>query len=192
MIINGLETYYPTDRQQWRNWLKKHHSSKGHVWLLYYRKSSGVPTISWSEAVSEALCFGWVDSTKKTIDDQRFIQFFTQRKPKSTWSKINKDKIDELIGQGLMTTAGLDSVNIAKQNGAWDILNDIEGLEIPKDLAKAFRNQRGSKKFFLSLSKSARKSILQWIVLAKRAETREKRIHEIAELAAQGLKPKQF
>ncbi|MCD6066899.1 MAG: hypothetical protein K0S33_1725 [Bacteroidetes bacterium] len=151
-----------------------------------------MPSISWSEAVDEALCFGWIDSTRKSLDDEKFMQFFSKRKAVSTWSKVNKEKVRQLIEQGLMTEAGLASIETAKQNGSWNILDGVEELTIPKDLEKEFKIHKGSKPFFLSLSKSVRKMILQWIVLAKRPETRQKRISEVAELAAQNLKPKQF
>jgi uncharacterized protein YdeI (YjbR/CyaY-like superfamily) len=120
------------------------------------------------------------------------MQFFCKRKPNSAWSKINKEKVKRLIEEGLMTKAGLETIETAKQNGSWTILDDVEELIIPKDLEKAFNTQAGSKDYFLSLTRSIKKMILQWIVLAKRPETRQKRINEIAELAAQKLKPKQF
>lgn len=149
-------------------------------------------TFSWSEAVDEALCFGWIDSTARSIDDDTFMQFFCKRKPNSVWSKINKAKVLRLIDDGLMTQAGYNSIDTAKQNGSWTILDEVEELTIPADLEKEFKTNPGSEDFFLSLSKSVRKSILQWIILAKRPETRQKRIVEIVELAARKLKPKQF
>ena len=185
-----VETFSPRSKQHWRQWLKKNHKSKQSVWLILYKKESGKPTIVWSEAVDEALCFGWVDSKRKPLDKEKFIQFFGKRKPAGTWSKINKVKVEKLIADGLMTKAGLDSIETAKQNGSWRILDDVEELKIPKDLAKEFRDNPGSKEFFSSLSKSVKRMILQWIVLARRPETRQKRIVEIAELAAQKLKPK--
>ncbi len=187
-----METFYPTSQHEWRAWLQENHVSKQAVWLVYYRIKSGVPTISWSDAVDEALCFGWIDSTKKSIDDQKFMQFFSKRKPTSVWSKINKSKVERLIQEEKFTKAGFTSVEVAKQNGSWLILNEVEELNIPIDLEKAFKTQKGAKQFFLSLSKSARKSILQWLILAKRAETRQNRCIEIAEFAAKHLKPKQF
>ncbi|MES2652571.1 MAG: YdeI/OmpD-associated family protein [Bacteroidota bacterium] len=187
-----IETFYPTSQHEWRTWLQENHVSKQAVWLVYYRIKSGVPTISWSDAVDEALCFGWIDSTKKSIDDERFMQFFCKRKPTSVWSKINKSKVERLIQEEKFTKAGFNSVEVAKQNGSWLILNEVEELNIPIDLEKAFKTQKGAKQFFLSLSKSTKKSILQWLILAKRGKTRQNRCIEIAELAAKNLKPKQF
>jgi uncharacterized protein YdeI (YjbR/CyaY-like superfamily) len=192
MPISEVEKYYPKTKQHWRKWLVKNHIQKDAVWLIMYKRSANKPTINWSDAVDEALCFGWIDSIKKRLDEESSIQFFSKRKPKSTWSKINKQKISNLTNKGLMANAGLDCIQIAKQNGSWTILDDVEELIIPKDLEKAFKHFQGSKKYFLSLSKSVRKSMLQWLVLAKQPETRQKRIKEISELASQNKKPKLF
>ena len=192
MQKKDLATFCPACRQDWRQWLKENHSSKQSVLLIYYKKKTNIPTIIYSEAVDEALCFGWIDSTRTSLGDDQFMQFFCKRKPKSVWSKINKEKVQRLIDEGLMTQAGYECIETAKQNGSWAILDDVEKLKIPKDLAVGFKSKPGSKDYFMSLSRSVRKSILQWLVLAKRPETRQKRINEIAELASQKLKPKQF
>jgi len=186
------ETFCPTNKKEWRQWLQDNHNTKKGVWLVQYKKKSGKSTISWSESVDEALCFGWIDSIRKTIDEDSFIQFFGKRKPTSVWSKINKEKVKLLIENNLMTNAGIASIEIAKQNGSWTILDEVEELIIPSDLAQAFNLNEGSSAYFLSLSNSVRKSILQWLVFAKRPETRQNRINEISELATQKLKPKQF
>jgi uncharacterized protein YdeI (YjbR/CyaY-like superfamily) len=190
--MNETEIFYPTNQTEWRQWLEVNHLSKQSVWLVFYAKSSEKPSITWSEAVDVALCFGWIDSKKIKIDEETSHQFFSRRKPQSTWSKINKEKVRQLIENGLMTQAGLDSIEVAKQNGSWTILDEVEELTIPNDLEKAFNMHKGSKDYFLSLSKTIRKMMLTSIVLAKRPETRQKRIGEIAELAGQNKKPKQF
>lgn len=187
-----IDTFTPECREDWRQWLEKHHRTEQSVWLLMYKKEAGKPTMVWSDAVDEALCFGWIDSTRKSFGDNAFIQFFTRRKPGSNWSKINKDKVEKLMAAGLMTKAGLACIEIAKQNGSWTRLDTVEEGIIPKDLIKAFRLHPGSKDYFLGLSKSMRKMILHWVEMARRPETRQKRVDEIAELAAQGKKPKQF
>ena len=186
------ETFCPASRHEWRQWLEENHRVKQSVWLVYYKVKSGMPSLSWSEAVDEALCFGWIDSKAVLIDEAKYMQFFSRRKPGSVWSKINKEKVQRLIEAGLMTQAGLDSIDIAKQNGSWTLLDEVEELKVPDDLTQAFRAQPGSEDYFLSLSKSVRKSILQWIALAKRPETRQNRINEVARLASQQQKPKQF
>lgn len=187
-----IETFYPTSQTDWRLWLEENHISKDAVWLVYYKKKANKPTLTWSNAVDEALCFGWIDSKAETVDHESFRQYFCKRKPNSTWSKINKVKVEKLLSENLIAQAGLDIIEIAKQNGSWTILDTAEELEIPTDLDKAFAIRLGSKDFFLSLSKSVRKNMLQWLVLAKQQETRQKRINEIVECAAQRQKPKQF
>ena len=186
------ETFYPKTNKEWRQWLQKNHSSKQSVWLIQYKKSANVETISWSDAVDQALCFGWIDSTRRPRDHETYMQYFTRRKPVSNWSKINKAKVERLIEEGLMTPAGLKSIEIAKQNGSWSKLDSVEELTIPKDLEKAFKAAKGSKDFFSGLSKSVKKMMLHWIIMAKRPETREKRIAELVTLAAKKQKPKQF
>lgn len=184
-----VETFYPESRTAWRLWLTQHHQVKDAVQLLLYKKESGKPTISWSDAVEEALCFGWIDSKRKPIDKDHFMQFFSKRKPKSTWSKINKDKIKLLTKQGLMSEAGLACIKKAKQNGSWTILDEVEKLIVPDDLQEAFAAKPKAKNYYDSLSPSVRKAILLWLVLAQKTETRAKRIAEIVNRAAQKQKP---
>ncbi|MBC7451582.1 MAG: hypothetical protein H7259_08860, partial [Cytophagales bacterium] len=126
-----IETFCPTSQTDWRKWLQKNHRSKQSVWLICYKKNSDKPTIGWSEIVDEALCFGWVDGKRKSIDHETFIQFLCKRKASSTWSKVNKAKIIRLIESGLMTQAGLECIEKAKQNGSWTLLDDVEELTIP-------------------------------------------------------------
>lgn len=190
--MSEAEVFYPASVTEWRKWLKKNHLSKTAVWLVFYTRSSQKKTITWSEAVDVALCFGWIDSKKIKIDHKTSHQFFSKRKPKSTWSKLNKEKVRQLIENGLMTPAGYESIKTAQQNGSWTILDDVEALTVPNDLEIALKKHKGSKTYFLSLSRSTKKMMLQWIALARRPETRQKRIDEIAEHAGRKQKPKQF
>ena len=187
-----IETYCPKSQTDWRLWLEKNHHSKQSVWLVYFKFSTKIASISWSEAVDEALCFGWIDSTKKTIDKERYMQYFSKRKPNSTWSKINKEKVVKLIQNNLMTKAGFASIETAKQNGTWTIMDDVENLVIPEDLRIALNNHENAMEFFLSQTKSTKKAMLHWVIVAKRSETRKKRITEIARLAAKEIRPNQF
>lgn len=191
-VENTLETFYPKNRQQWREWLLENHDKRQSIWLIYYKKDSGLPTISYSDAVDEALCFGWIDSKAKPLDKNMYMQFFSKRKEKSVWSRVNKEKIERLTKEGRMTNAGFEIIEKAKQNGSWTILDEAEALIIPADLESEFQKRVNAKKYFLSLSRSDKRNILQWLVLAKRQETREKRINEIVELADKNQKPKQF
>ena len=187
-----IETYCPKSRIDWRKWLEKNHQSKQSVWLVYFKSSTKVASLSWSEAVDEALCFGWIDGTKKTIDQERYMQYFTKRKPNSSWSKVNKEKVAKLIQNDRMTKAGFDSIETAKKNGTWLLMDDVEKLIIPEDLKIALNKNEGSMQFFQSQSKSIKKAMLHWVVMAKGTETRKKRITEIARLAAKGIRPNQF
>ena len=184
------QVIYTKTKADWRKWLAENHLSEQNVWLVFYNKKSELPSITWSDAVDVALCFGWIDSKKVKIDEETSHQFFSKRKPKSTWSKINKTKIEQLIEQGLMTEAGFKSIETAKQNGSWTILDEVEELIIPADLDAEFTGKPTAKDFFLGLSKSVRKMILAWLVFAKTPQTRQKRITEIVERAEQKLKPK--
>ncbi|GAA0878700.1 YdeI/OmpD-associated family protein [Algoriphagus jejuensis] len=186
------EVFCPRNTTEWRAWLEQNHNSKSSVWVVFYSKATQKPSLTWSDAVDAALCYGWIDSKKIKIDHETSHQFFSKRKAKSTWSKINKDKIDKLMESGLMTQAGLDAVAVAKLNGSWTILDQVEDLIVPRDLEEALVSKPGAKEFFESLSKSVRKMMLTWLVFAKRLETRQNRIDEIAELASKGQKPKQF
>ena len=190
--MKDAEDYCPNNKTEWRKWLELNHNNKNAVWLIFHKKKSPNYNLSWSESVDEALCFGWIDSTKKTIDSEQYKQYFTKRKAKSNWSKVNKDKVKTLIDQGLMEAAGHKSIEIAKENGSWTILDAVEALIIPQDLKEELINYKGSMEYFDSLSKSAKKILLYWVVSAKRKETRQKRILEIAENARKNLKPKQF
>lgn len=185
-----LETFYPESRGDWRQWLEKHHNTRQSIWLVCYKKKTGVPSISWSEAVDEALCFGWIDSQRKPVNDDYYIQFFCRRKPKSTWSKVNKEKIERLQELGLMKPAGLQCMEAAKNNGSWTILDEVEEGIIPADLGRALESRPHAHQYFLSLSKTDKRAILQWLVFAKRAETRQSRIDEMIEQMDQHRKPK--
>lgn len=190
-VEKTIKTFYPKTNEDWYNWLATNHTETS-IWVIYYKQKSKIPTIKYSDAVDIALCFGWIDSKSKPIDNEKYMQFFSKRKPNSVWSKVNKDKIERLINEGKMKAAGFDSIEIAKQNGSWTILDEAESLIIPTDLESEFIKRPNAKIYFLSLSRSDKRNILQWLVLAKRQETRQKRITEIIELAKKNEKPKQF
>lgn len=190
--MQDVKDFCPSNKQDWRKWLELNHKKENAIWLIFYKKKSPNYNLSWSDSVDEALCFGWIDSTKRTIDAERYKQYFCKRKPKSNWSKVNKDKVKTLIDQKLMTNEGYKSIETAKENGSWTILDEVEALVIPEDLKIEFTNYKGSSEYFSSLSNSAKKILLYWIVSAKRKETRQKRILEIVENASKNLKPKQF
>lgn len=191
-FMGKVEEYCPKDKQDWRNWLETNHKEKDSIWLVFYKSKSPDFNLSWSDSVDEALCYGWIDSTKKTIDEYRFKQYFCKRKEKSNWSKVNKDKVTRLIQQGLMSGEGLKSIEIAKENGSWTRLDDIENLVIPNDLKSELSKCQDASAYFEALSKSVKKGMLYWVLSAKRTETRKKRISEIVKNASINKRPKQF
>lgn len=184
-----LDKIEAIDRATWRSWLAQNHQSAIGVWLVYYKVKSGKPSVGYSEAVKEALCFGWIDSKVKSLDDDRYMQIFTPRKPKGVWSKLNKQYIEELFEQGLMTEAGLKKIEAAKLDGSWTLLDEIEALIVPSDLAEALKNNAIAKQNFEVFSPSTRKVILYWIDSAKRSETRQTRIEKTVQCVEQKRSP---
>ncbi len=187
-------TIYPADNIQWREWLALNHLECKGIWLIYSKKIKGkeFPGLSWSEAVDTALCFGWIDSKKLPIDENKFMQFFSKRKPKSGWSRINKEKIKNLIDLGLMTDAGLKTIETAKRDGSWEALDDVEKLVMPKELALVLNECKNCEVFFSSLSNSIKKSIFYWLLSAKKEDTKNRRVAEILRFTNEGKLPKQF
>jgi len=129
-----IDIFYPETIADWRKWLMENSDIKQAVWVIFYKQASDFPSITWSDAVDEALCFGWIDSKKIKIDDQKSYHYFGKRKPNSTWSKINKDKVEKLLLENKMALSGLQSVQQAKKNGSWNLLDDVEELILPYDL----------------------------------------------------------
>jgi uncharacterized protein YdeI (YjbR/CyaY-like superfamily) len=177
---------YVPDRGAWRAWLAEHHATSAGVWLVYDKQASRADRLRYADAVEEALCFGWIDSTTHPVDDARYAQLYTPRKPRSAWSKLNKERVARLIEQGLMAPAGIAAVETAKVNGAWSALDAVEGLVVPPDLAAALAAAPAAERHFAAFPPSLRQGYLNWIVTAKRPETRERRIQELVELAAAG------
>lgn len=183
----------PGNRAGWRQWLQKnHHLNSQVVWVVIAKKNTEKAGLAYDEAVEEALCFGWIDSTTRAYDEKHFIQSFTIRKPKSPWSASNKTRVKKLIKDGLMMPAGHASISAAKANGYWTIFDDVEKLKLPDDLKTAFGKNRKAENFFQGLGPSDQKLFLRWIVLAQREETRAKRIAEIIAAGNEGKKPKQL
>ncbi len=171
-----LRAIHPKTRVGWRSWLERNHATSDGVWLIYYRASTGKRRLSWEDAVREALCFGWIDSKVKPIDHARYKQIFTPRKPQSVWSKINKKHVAELIEAELMTDAGLRAVDVAKRNGAWSLLEPVDALIVPEDLASAFQGSSHAQAAYEALSESAKRAMLYSLYSAKREDTRAKRL----------------
>jgi len=189
---DGIPTFHAASVSDWHDWLARHHQVEQAVWLILYHKESPTPSITYPEAVDEALCWGWIDSKPNKRDDKSFFQYFAARNPKSNWSKVNKEKIERLLSQNRMQPAGLAMVEQAKVSGTWDALNDVEAGIIPDDLQAAFAKYPGSEEHFLAFPRSVRRGILEWIFNAKRPATRAKRMEETASLAADNKRANQW
>jgi uncharacterized protein YdeI (YjbR/CyaY-like superfamily) len=190
--LASLEQVYVADRAAWRRWLATHHATSPGIWLVFDKKSSRPDRLAYVDAVEEALCYGWIDSTVRTLDDARYVQLMAPRKPKSTWAATNKARVERLIAQGLMAEPGLASIERAKANGSWTSLDAVEAMVVPADLTKALRALPGAAKNFAAFSPSARKAYLHWISQAVRAETRAHRVAHVAQFAASNQKSRQF
>ncbi len=175
------ELYFERD-VEWYDWLFQNHQAYKGVYLIFYKLEMKVPTMRWEEAVKVALCFGWIDSTVKSLGNGKRRQYFTPRNPKSVWSGLNKKYIKELIDSNLMHDSGLSIIQNAKQNDSWTALDDVENLIVPDDLQKNFNRNKKAYFNYQNFAPSYRKSYLYWLNQAKRKETREKRIKEIIRL----------
>jgi uncharacterized protein YdeI (YjbR/CyaY-like superfamily) len=185
------KTFFAKTREQWRKWLEKNHSKENCVYLILYRKESKTQGVSYSDAVEEALCFGWIDSTVYKRDEESRYQFFAKRNPKGNWSASNKERVKRLIVQDLMMPAGQAMIDIAKKTGTWTALDSVEKMIIPQDLKMRLEKNKKAFKNFEAFSPSAKKIILVWIQTAKRPETRLARIKKTVELAAKNIKANQ-
>jgi uncharacterized protein YdeI (YjbR/CyaY-like superfamily) len=189
--LDSKELHYFKNAKEWRKWLHENHNLSKGICLIFYKIGSTEESMRWEEAVQVALCYGWIDSTVKKIDDERRKQVFSPRKDKSVWSKLNKTYIEKLIAENLMHESGLIKIEIAKQNGSWESLDAVENLEIPKDLELAFDNNKIAFENYQNFSRSYRKSYLYWLSQAKREETRATRIIEIIRLCEENIKSRQ-
>ena len=182
----GYPIYHAESRLQWRSWLAANHDIAAGVWLCSWRTSTGRPRCPYPEVVEEALCFGWIDSTVNTFDEDRGFQLLTPRKPKSTWTRLNRRRVADMETAGLMTDAGRRSVDVAKANGCWTIYDPVEDLIEPPKLAAALDSTPEARLSWNAFPPSARKQMLWWVISAARQETRAQRIATIVEKAATG------
>jgi uncharacterized protein YdeI (YjbR/CyaY-like superfamily) len=178
-------------RAQWRAWLAEHHATVPGAWLVRWKKASGGPYLPYGEAVEEALCFGWIDGQARPLDDRRWQMLITPRRPGSAWSRANKERIERLSAEGRMEAAGLAAVERAKADGSWWALDAVEDLIEPAELRAALDRDAAARREWDAFPRSARRAILEWIVSAKRPETRARRVEETARLAAQGIRANQ-
>ena len=178
------------NRNEWRTWLESNHKTMKEIWLLHYKKQAGKQYLNHIDAAEEALCFGWIDSKLKKIDEERFILKYSPRKPKSVWSKINKEKAEAMIISRKMTQAGLDKIEEAKKHGFWDIAYTNKVKEqMPSDLTQALLRDKKAWDNFQHFANSYRNMYCGWVKAAKTKETRKKRIAEVVKRSRQNKKP---
>jgi len=168
---------HPETTAEWRRWLRRNHDKAQGMWLVTYKAATGRPRLGYEACIPDALCYGWIDSLNKPLDDERTALLFTPRKAGSGWSRTNKVRIARLIEEGLMQPAGLAKIEAAKRDGSWTLLDSVEALEIPDDLRKAL-GAAGRRKFD-ALTPGRKKEHLRALVTAKRPETRARRIADV-------------
>jgi uncharacterized protein YdeI (YjbR/CyaY-like superfamily) len=182
--LDAAPQVHADDRATWRAWLEANHATSTGAWLVTWRPRSGRAGLDYEAAIEEALCFGWVDSTGGRVDDDRGKLYFAPRKPRSGWAATNKARVERLIAAGWMAPAGLAAIERARANGSWEVLDSVERLEVPDDLAAALAALPPAAANFAAFPPSARKQMLAWVAFAMRAQTRAARIRQIAESAA--------
>jgi len=182
--LDDAPQVHADDRTIWRAWLEANHATSTGAWLVTWRPRSGRAGLDYEAAIEEALCFGWVDSTGGRVDDDRGKLYFAPRKPRSGWAATNKARLERLIAAGRMAPAGLAAIDRAKANGSWDVLDSVERLDVPDDLAAALEAAPPAASNFAAFPPSARKQQLAWIAFARRPETRAARIRQVVEAAA--------
>jgi uncharacterized protein YdeI (YjbR/CyaY-like superfamily) len=191
-IHRGTKAVSAPTRKIWRNWMAKNHEKETSVWLIIFHKKSRQASVYYDEAVEEALCFGWVDSVSNSRNEESSYLYFAKRKPKSNWSKANKDRVEKLTKLGLIMPAGQAMIDLAKKMDTWTALEVVDQLTIPPDMQKLFDKNKTAEKNFLAFPASTRRGILEWILNAKRPETRQKRVEETVTLAAQNIRANQY
>ena len=182
--LDDAPQVHADDRATWRAWLEANHATSRGAWLVTWRPRSGRVGLEYEAAIEEALCFGWVDSTGSRVDDDRGKLYFAPRKSRSGWAATNKARVERLIAAGRMAPAGLAAIERAKANGSWQVLDSVERLEVPDDLAVVLAASPPAAANFAAFPPSARKQLLGWVAFAMRPETRAARIRQIAEAAA--------
>lgn len=182
------QLYFKTS-DDWREWLKSNHDKEQEVWLIFFKKETGEPSIEYESAVEDALCFGWIDSIIKKIDEKKYARKFTPRKDSSKWSELNKKRIAKLIKNNRMTEIGLAKIETAKKNGQWDKPDrpNIQ-FDVPKEFQSALNQNKKAKENFNQLAPTYQKQYIGWIIVAKRQETKERRIRESIDLLEKGQK----
>lgn len=191
-IFNGVKTFHAKTKIEWREWLSQNYQIEKSIWLIIFHKESNIPTVYYNEAVDEALCWGWVDSSIRKRDNSSYYQYFARRNINSNWSKINKEKIEKLEKENRLSQYAKEIIIAAKKSGTWDALNEVDALILPADLLKEFNQNKLAFEFWELFPKSTKRGILEWILNAKQPETRKKRILETVSLAEKNIRANQY
>ena len=189
---DDAERVHAETRAAWRAWLLAHAATAERAWLVSWRSHTGRPVVGYDAAVTEALAVGWVDSVQRKLDEDRTMLYFCARRRGSAWSRPNKVRVEALEREGLMTDAGRRVVEAAKADGSWTLLDDVEDLVVPPDLAEAFARHPGAREHWEAFPRSPRRGILEWVAQARRPATRAQRVEQTAELAARGERANQW
>lgn len=192
MNSKSSNTIQPVSIFDLRSWFLDNLDRKSGIWVILAKKDSDVATISADDLIDECLCFGWIDSLPNKIDSKFYKLYISPRNPKSKWSLVNKKKIKKLTKEKRIHPNGLKMIQLAKKSGTWDALNDVDNLVIPKDLENELKKYQEAYKNFTNFPKSIRRGILEWILNAKKEETRLKRISETAVLAHENIRANQY
>ena len=185
-VQDDAERLEPASAEEWRSWLAAHHADTPGVWLVSARREAE-RALDYETAIVEALRWGWVDSTRRTLDEHRSMMWWSPRRRGSVWTRRNKERVIRLEAAGDMQPAGASAVAAARASGMWTLMDPVEDRVVPDDLAAALDARPGARAHWESFTPSAQKQVLAWIVLAKRPETRAARVAEAAERAEQGM-----
>ena len=188
--MKDVPEFHAPDRDDWRDWLAANHASCPGVWLVYYKKHTGVATVDYAASVEEALCFGWIDTTMRRLDDQRYVRKFTPRRARSQWSLLNRRRAEKMMAAGLMTPAGMQEIERARAEGAWDrALEDRVDRPVPVELAEALAGDRVAAANFRRFTPTQRKYLINWVASAKKEATRLSRAAKAVVMCRENRRP---
>ena len=191
-VADGGERVQIEKRDEWRAWLQDNHERGYGVWVVTFKKHCGARHVPYEIIIEEALCFGWIDSLPRALDDERTMRWFAPRKPGSGWSALNKARVEKMIAEGRMAAPGLEKVRAAERDGSWNALDAVDALAMPGDLQKALAGHDPARRNFDGFPRSVRRGILEWIASAKTPETRARRVRETARSAKNNVRANQW
>jgi uncharacterized protein YdeI (YjbR/CyaY-like superfamily) len=187
-LYRNMNALPMADSATWRSWLQANGQKEKGIFIIMYKKDSGIPSINIDQAIDDAICYGWIDSKINKRDDVSWYQYFAPRNPKSNWSRVNKEKVQRLAEAGLIMSPGQNLIDLAKSIGTWTALDDVENLVIPKEMQSLLDHDNKANTYWKAFSRSVKRGILEWIFNAKQQETRMARIQKTVRMAAKNKK----